>query len=203
MIQFFKRLKMRKLLSNQFESQELREIYSRDFGVSIGLYSYGCFDSSRIPRGTTIGRYCSFAGSAVILNANHGMSFLALHPYLYNTNLGLVAKETIERHACVIEDDVWVGHNAILLPRVRRVGRGAVIAAGAVVTRDVPAYAVVAGNPARVIKMRFDEATILKIEALAWWNWSKDELASRLASDPDLLFRPAERLSNELIGSLK
>ncbi|MBY0235020.1 MAG: CatB-related O-acetyltransferase [Burkholderiaceae bacterium] len=203
MIQFFKRLKMRRLLSNQFESRELREIYSRDFGVSIGMYSYGCFDSSRIPRGTIIGRYCSFAGSAVILNANHGMSFLALHPYLYNASLGLVAKETIERHACVIEDDVWVGHNAVLLPKVRRVGRGAVIAAGAVVTRDVPAYAVVAGNPARVIKMRFDDATILKIEALAWWNWSKDELASRLDSDPDLLFRPAERLSNELIGILK
>jgi len=202
MIQFLRRLKMRKLLSNQFESLELRELYKRNFGVSVGLYSYGCFDPARVPRGTVIGRYCSFAGTAVILNANHGIEFLSLHPYLYNVNLGLVSEETIVRNPCVVEDDVWIGHNAILLPRVSRVGRGAVIAAGAVVTKDVPAYSIVAGNPARVIRMRFDDLTISRIEALAWWEWSKEELANRLKSDPNLLFSPENKLSDE-IGFLK
>ena len=80
---------------------------------------------------------------------------------------------------CEIGHDVWIGHGAIILPG-RNVGTGAVIAAGAIVTRDVPAYTIVAGNPAKIIRRRFDERTEERLKALGWWNWSHEALRSAL-----------------------
>src|SRR5262249_58694753 len=75
----------------------------------------------------------------------------------------------------VIGNDVWIGHGAIVLPG-RAIGDGAVVAAGAVVTKDVPAYAVVAGNPARPIRERFAPAIAARLQALAWWDWPHERL---------------------------
>jgi hypothetical protein len=110
------KIRLRPERRNEFESQWLRDYFFDRYQISIGLYSYGCFDASRIPRGTTIGRYGSFACSAQLFNGNHGIDFLALHPYLYNVRLGLVEQETIVRLQCVIEDDVWLGHSCVVLP---------------------------------------------------------------------------------------
>jgi phosphonate metabolism protein (transferase hexapeptide repeat family) len=74
-----------------------------------------------------------------------------------------------------IGHDVWIGHGAIVLPG-RSVGTGAVVAAGAVVTKDVPAYTVVAGNPARAIKRRFPETITNRLAQLAWWDWDHEAL---------------------------
>jgi virginiamycin A acetyltransferase len=184
------RLRLRKLLRDEFESVELRRFFIDRYGISIGLYSYGCFDPTRIPKNTQIGRYCSFAPTAYVFNGNHGLSFLSLHPYLYNPALAVVERETIERSICVFEDDVWVGHNAIVLPSVHRVGRGAVIAAGAVVTRDVPPYAVVAGNPATVKRYRFEPNVISQIEMTRWWTLGREELARWVKQKPELVYGP-------------
>ena len=70
----------------------------------------------------------------------------------------------------VIGNDVWIGYRAIILSGVT-IGDGAVIAAGAVVTKDVPAYGIVGGNPAKLIKKRFDDETIPRLLKIAWWNW--------------------------------
>lgn len=186
------RLILRSLRKNQFESGLLRRIFLRKYDIEVGMYSYGCFCPLRIASGTRIGRYCSIADTVRVLNGNHGLHFLTLHPYTYNTTLGLVQKEAIARTRCVIEDDVWMGHNAIILPNVERVGRGAVIAAGAVVTRDVAPYSIVGGSPARVIRMRFDEELIARIEATRWWEWDKQELAKQMRECPELVYHPAQ-----------
>lgn len=174
---------------DEFTNLKLREKFRRR-GVNIGLYSYGCFDLNRVPAGVTVGRYSSFAPSSRIFLRNHGLTFLGLTPYFYNSRLGIVEEDTLNPVTMEIGDDVWLGHNAILLPGVKTIGRGAVIAAGAVVTKPVPPYAVVAGNPARIIKMRFDPKTIAKIEATRWWEYDIESLKNALRLHPGLIYEP-------------
>ena len=99
-----------------------------------------------------------------------------MHPYFYRPAFGYVRQELIERSELVIGNDVWVGQNAIILPSVKRIGDGAVIGAGAVVTKDVPDFAVAAGNPARIVKYRFSEEVRRQIKASRWWEKSIEEL---------------------------
>lgn len=190
MIKLVRRIIVRYLKRNQFTSLTLRNHFIKQHNIKVGLYSYGCFCPVRIASGTCIGRYCSIADTVRILNGNHGLHYLTLHPYTYNVSLGVVSKETITRSICTVEDDVWIGHNAIILPNVSNVGRGSVIAAGAVVTKNVPAYAVVAGNPAKIIKMRFDNDVVKKIEESHWWEWDKETLAQNIIHNPELIYSP-------------
>lgn len=183
---------LRKHLPHARTSEELRRFFVERYQIDIGLYSYGCFDASRIAMGTTIGRYCSFANSVYVFNGNHGIDFLSLHPYLYNIQFEYVEKEMIKRTNCTIEDDVWLGHSAIILPQVEWIGRGSVIGAGAVVTRSVPRYAIVAGNPARTLRFRFPDAIIQRIEATEWWKMSSSELKMLIQEKPDMVFRPVD-----------
>ncbi len=76
----------------------------------------------------------------------------------------------------VIENDVWVGHGAIILPAVTRIENGSIIGAGSVVTKNVPPYAVVAGNPATIIKYRFDQETIDKMQETQWWRKNIEDI---------------------------
>jgi acetyltransferase-like isoleucine patch superfamily enzyme len=140
------------------------------------MYSYGCFNPGRVPAGTIVGRYCSFAEGVVIFNANHPLERPSLHPFFYNPKLGIVEQETIVRGTLHIGNDVWIGRNALILPHVRSIGNGAVIGAGAIVTKDVPAYAIVAGNPARIIRWRFPDAIQQQLERSRWWERSIEEL---------------------------
>jgi acetyltransferase-like isoleucine patch superfamily enzyme len=169
-----------RLERGELHSPTLRRIYRDYHGVDIGLYSYGCFDPDRFPAGVTIGRYCSVAGGAVVLNANHPLDRQSQHPFFYNPAHGVVPRVGIERTDVTIGHDVWLGRNALLTPGCRAVGNGAVIGAGAVVTKDVPAYAIVVGNPARVVRYRFDPQSISQIEHSRWWERSIEELRLRL-----------------------
>ena len=169
----------------------------KNYNITVGMYSYGCFDKARIARGTIVGRYCSFANTVNIFNGNHGLEFLTLHAYAYNPSLNIVENEKIVRSQCTVEDDVWLGHNSIILPSVSKIGRGAVVAAGAVVTKNVPRYAIVAGNPAKIIRMRFDEFTINKIEETKWWEWDLVKLKHHIAQNPDLVYRPIQFFSKK------
>ena len=166
----------------EFRSETLRHIFADYHGIKVGMYSYGCFDVSGVPEGTAIGRYCSFAKGFAILNANHPLGCLSLHPFFYNPKLGIVNDLKIIRGHLEIGNDVWVGRNALILYRVKRIGNGAVIGAGAVVTKDVPPYAVVAGNPATILKYRFSESLINAAEESRWWEYSIEELKGQIGS---------------------
>ena len=104
------------------------------------------------------------------------MNLKSTHPLFYNPFLGYAEKDLLTRTELTIGNDVWIGHNAILLSGVSSIGDGAIIGAGAVVHQDVPPYAVMVGNPARVIRYRFSEETIGKLLEEKWWEKSFDEL---------------------------
>ena len=166
-----------RLEGGQFYSKTLRAIFKKYHNIEIGMYSYGgCFSLHNVPPGTIIGRYCSFAGHFNILKGNHPLKFMSLHPFFYNPVLGYVDELRITRTDLTIENDVWIGQNAIILPSVNKIENGAVIGAGSVVTENVPPFSVVAGNPARVIKYRFTPSVINQIIESGWWSRNIDDL---------------------------
>jgi acetyltransferase-like isoleucine patch superfamily enzyme len=161
-----------KLEGGEMLSPTLRRIFLEYHDVEIGMYSYGsCFVPMCFGAHTKIGRYCSFAGGVYRFNANHPLDRISTHAIFYNPKVGYAKKEAdIKRRGMTIGNDVWVSQNVILLPSVKRIGDGAVIGAGAVVTKDVPDFAIVVGNPAKVIKYRFSKEIQLKIKASKWWD---------------------------------
>jgi acetyltransferase-like isoleucine patch superfamily enzyme len=185
-------------VDDELVSLKLREQFKRDYNIVVGLYSYGCFDRARVDPNTTLGRYCSLSRYCFILNRNHGMHFISTTPYIYNTGVGMVSDNAgMDYLSCELGDEVWMGHNSIITPSARKVGRGAVIAAGAIVTKDVEPYAVVAGNPAREIRRRFTPEQIERIEATRWWEWDLEEMKRRVHDEPDLIYRPAAYLERK------
>ncbi|MFM6852688.1 MAG: CatB-related O-acetyltransferase [Sphingopyxis sp.] len=158
-------------------SASLRHYFSTQYNIDVGRYSYGCFDRWRMPGPMTIGRYCSFANSVRVVDANHPMDGITTHPIIYDASLGVVPQDRIHAPRLMIGDDVWVGHNVVILPGCKSIGRGAIIGAGSIVTGDVAPYTIMVGNPARAIRTRFDDAMIAAIEASTWWMMDADALA--------------------------
>src|ERR1700761_4377365 len=158
------------LRRNQFDSLRLRAYFKQRYNVDVGLYSYGCFDPWRMPGPMQVGRYCSIAGSVRTALVNHPLDALTTHPALYEKSWGVVDQDMDHSTPLVIQDDVWIGHNVMILPGCKLIGRGAVIGAGSVVTRDVPSYSIVAGNPARKLRDRFAPELIEALEKSEWWR---------------------------------
>jgi len=156
----------------EYYSKTLRKIFEDYHGISVGMYSYGgCFSIESVQPGIQIGRYCSFAKNIYVLAGNHPVKFKSLHPFFYNPALGHVNDLLINRTKCVIENDVWVGQGAIILPSVKKIENGAIIGAGSVVTKNVPPFAIVAGNPAKIIGHRFNQVVIDEIIESRWWDY--------------------------------
>ncbi len=173
------------LEGGQFRSGTMRDILSRFHQVEIGAHSYGpCFTPGSFPAGAVIGRYVSMAGG-VARRLNHPLKHLVLHPYFYNEHLGHVGARTIQHQPITIGHDAWIGQAAIFTENCTDVGIGAVIGAGSVVTRNVGAFEIVAGNPARVLRRRFDDTLCDRIIASAWWERPVEELAN-FAADLNL-----------------
>ena len=137
--------------------------------VIVGKATYGVLNvlTFNEQNSLIIGNYCSIAPNVwFIVSADHRLDTFSTYPFkskIYPQNV----LEGKSKGNIVVHDDVWIGCNAIILSGVH-IGRGAVIAAGAVVTKDVPAYAIVAGNPARVVKMRFSEEIISKLMTISF-----------------------------------
>ncbi|KPG71222.1 DapH/DapD/GlmU-related protein [Enterococcus sp. RIT-PI-f] len=131
-----------------------------------------------------IGRFVSIAAAVRIGPTNHPYERPSQHLFAYNgEGYGFKPKDSDflakrKEKTTTIGNDVWIGHGAVVQAGVT-VGNGAVIASNAVVTKDVPPYAIVGGVPAKIIKYRFDPATIEALQAIAWWNWSREELETR------------------------
>jgi virginiamycin A acetyltransferase len=162
-------------------SATARQILERHHKVTIGAYSYGeCFVPGAFPAGVVIGRYVSIAPGVRAFLRNHPLDRLSLHPFFYNHQLGYVPADTIASGSLRIEHDAWIGERAIITPGCKRIGCGAAVGAGAIVTKDVPDFAVVAGNPARVIRSRFPEPTCDLIRRSQWWNLPPHRLIPQL-----------------------
>lgn len=127
-----------------------------------------------------IGKFCQIAaGVEFVMNgANHPMNGLSTYPF-YIMEGWAQSPPPLEhlplKGDTVVGNDVWIGQNATLLPGVH-IGNGAIIGLNSVVASDIPAYAVAAGNPARVLRMRFDDALIAMMERLRWWDRPVDEI---------------------------
>lgn len=165
-----------KLEGGEFHSETLRQIFAKFHKIKIGMYTYGCFLPLNVPEGSVIGRYSSFARGLTILRGNHPLNFKSTHPFFYNPSLGYVEKLLITRTKTDVGNDVWIGANVTILPSVSHIADGAVVGAGSVVTKDVPPFAVVAGNPAKIIKYRFSEETIKRITQSAWWDLNIEQI---------------------------
>jgi len=166
-----------RLEGGRYLSITIRRILSTYHKVEIGFYTsvLGAIRGA-FPPGAKIGRYSSINRTAIVFGASHPMNTRSSHAIFYNPTLGYVKNDFLKRTAPTIGNDVFIGYNAIILNHVKSIGEGAYIAAGAVVTKDVPPYAVVAGNPARIIRYRFSKDTIDALLLERWSDKSLDEL---------------------------
>ncbi len=149
---------------------------------TIGDHSY-MSDTAFISEQTIIGKYCSIAHNIFIAPSNHPLDRISTHPFTYCENHEvygtlITPKENVipspqNTVPAIIGNDVWIGSGSIVLDGIK-IGDGAVIAAGSVVTKDVPPYAIVAGVPAKIIKYRFSKEIIDQLLELKWWNFPDD-----------------------------
>jgi virginiamycin A acetyltransferase len=176
--------------SNQPESTGFTQNWAIQNGLNatdFGIGSYGVPHVIGHNRGKLeIGRFCSISDGVTIVLANHDISLVTTYPF---TNVDFekeifFASKTVDRHAknagdVRIGNDVWLGKNSIILGGVT-VGDGAVVGAGAVVTKDVPEYSVVVGNPGVVVRKRFSDPIISKLKIISWWNWPPHIIRDRV-----------------------
>jgi acetyltransferase-like isoleucine patch superfamily enzyme len=133
--------------------------------------------------GTTlrIGRYCSIAkGVTIALGGEHRLDWVTTYPFsAIAPEAAAIAGHPRSKGDVVIGNDVWIGREALILSGVT-IGNGAVIGARSVVARDVAPYSIVAGNPGRAVRSRFDERTIEQLEAIRWWDWPREKITEAL-----------------------
>ncbi len=165
---------------------------------TIGSFSYSL---SGLPPSTRIGRYCSISWGVQVMALNHHMSFASTSSFSYDPHFVIFRKcleddavESFGRYggqpsrpnridAPVIEHDVWIGQD-VLLARGITLGTGCVVGAGAVVTGSVPPYAIVGGNPARLIRFRFPEELVSRLLQSSWWTYKVSDFAHLRYDDP-------------------
>jgi acetyltransferase-like isoleucine patch superfamily enzyme len=158
---------------------------SRGGRVSIGRHTYGAplVRWWGEPANLSIGKYCSIADDVeIFLGGNHRIDWVSTYPF---PAFGAwpeakhVGGHPATRGDVAIGNDVWLGSGCVILSGVS-IGHGAVVGCRAVVARDVPPYAIVAGNPATVTRMRFDPDTVDRLLASAWWDWEPARIRERL-----------------------
>ncbi len=176
---FLKKIQIATVLNCKLEKP--CKIYAKSTVIEskIGRYSYCSYGCTLIR--CRIGRYCSIAEDVSIGLAGHPMTWVSTSPAFYDGRSKNIKKDIaalpdpIDVEVTEVGNDVWIGNGAWIKAGVH-IGDGAVIGMGSVVTHDVPPYAVVAGNPAKMIRMRFSEDLIRRLQASAWWELEPEKL---------------------------
>ncbi len=147
-------------------------------------YNAGYFPPN-MPDKLIIGKYCSIANGAQFISsvANHHMDGFSTYPFAVLWGASQTGYEYYfpKKGNTVIGNDVWIGTEATIMPGIT-IGDGAIIGAKAVVTKDVPPYTIVAGNPAKMIRARFDDETIDALLKIQWWNWPNSIVVKNAAA---------------------
>ncbi len=183
-------------------------------GCKIGKFTYGYKGLlEAYPMAKSIGAFCSIGPGAKIYN-NHPSGCITTHPFIdhpafinwedlpkqiamvdkygeYLNNAEFENSPIRKNENITIGNDVWIGANVVILPGVQ-IGDGAIIAAGAVVTKDVGDYEVVGGVPAKLIKKRFKDEEIKKLQSIKWWEWDNEKIFSNI----ELFYQPEKFLGN-------
>lgn len=146
------------------------------FHAKLGCHSYT--GQNTVIMHAEIGKFCSVSWGVTIGPANHSYERISTHSFLYNSVDGLRPENEEAAYdrfttKCIIGNDVWIGTGATILRNVN-IGSGAIVGAGAVVTKDVPPYAIAVGVPAKIVKYRFSDEIIEKLLRLEWWNWDDE-----------------------------
>lgn len=169
-------------------------IYKGNKLVSMGSFSYSW---SALPHNIIIKRYCSIAKGFLIFGKQHPYKRISSSPFTYNKNHNLFkfhredekVKFLYEDYNPIVKkiilyDDVWIGQNVTIKPGIS-IGRGAIVAANSVVTKDIPAFHIVGGNPAYIIKKRFEQRIINMIEETEWWKYKFTDFNGIQFSNPE------------------
>ncbi|OQB29173.1 MAG: Streptogramin A acetyltransferase [Bacteroidetes bacterium ADurb.Bin174] len=185
-------VRMNGLIKKIFKKKEIKEVtteppfFTKDvynnLPYIIGDYTYGkpivlhWGEKANL----YIGKFCSIADNVTIfLGGNHRTDWVSTYPFNVLTDFfpeaGEITGHPSTKGDVIIGNDVWIGHGATILSGVK-IGDGAVVGAGAVVTKDVLPYEIVAGNPAKHIKMRFNEEQVSKLLDIKWWDWPVDKI---------------------------
>lgn len=167
-----------KVIKNTYKSKFLGSVICYG-NVSIGRFTVINGPATRIVAQVNtikIGSFCSIASGVVIQEYYHKyerVSTFYMNNYFFE---GKPNNDIFSKGDIIIEDDVWIGSNSVILSGVK-IGRGSIIGAGSVVTKSIPKYSIVAGNPARVIKKRFTNQIINELEELKWWDWDEIKIS--------------------------
>lgn len=150
---------------------------SNFINVKVGKYTY--FGNNNSIHNAEFGAFCSVASFCAIGGGEHPINYVSTSPIFYSKNN--IFKKKFSNYSfnndkkTIIGNDVWIGENVFIKSGIS-IGNGAIIGAHSVVTKDVPAYAIVVGNPARIIKYRFNDSIIKIIEDSEWWSWSINKI---------------------------
>ena len=174
---FFKKIKYKSIINSKIHETSKVEAGSSFVNSRMGKYSFCGYDCEIL--NCNIGSFCSIANGVVIGGEMHPLDWISMSPVFYEGRDSLVKKFSMHKRAAIkqtiICHDVWIGQNAIIKQGIT-IGVGAVVGMGSIVTKDVEPYSIVAGNPAKIIRKRFDEKLISSLLKTKWWEYSEKDL---------------------------
>lgn len=188
---------LKSILFPFFSEEQIVNItsFEKNYSTKRGKYSYGPLCDHWLVE--SVGAFCSFAiGTDVV--QNHAINYISTHPFIYNHSSmnsplpsysdckdepwyfdGITPQGKVQKLQRIrIGNDVWLGKN-VTITNGANIGNGVIAGAGAIITKDVPDYAIVAGIPARIIRYRYEQDEIASLNKIQWWNWSDDEIRER------------------------
>jgi acetyltransferase-like isoleucine patch superfamily enzyme len=184
-----KKLRGKSIMNSNIHHTSKVEAGSQVISVTMGKHSFCGYDCQLI--NCEIGNFCSISDNVIVGGASHPLDWVSTSPVFYSGRDSVKTKFSNHNYHednptafTTIGSDVWIGSNAIIKAGVK-IGDGAVIGMGSIVTKDVPDYAIVGGNPAQLIRMRFNDTIIADLQSISWWEWDDTKISQFAQYIPD------------------